>query len=54
LPDQANKEVKVKISMPGKDLFVQRNADTFEDAVVDCVDILKEQLVKFKEKKARK
>jgi len=54
LPNPSNKEVKMKISMPGKDMFIQRTADTFEDAVVDCVDVLKEQLVRLKEKKAHK
>ena len=42
------------IAMPGKDLFIQKNASTFEDAIVDCVDVLKEQIVKIKEKKAGK
>lgn len=54
LPDNANKEVKIRIAMPGKDLFIQRNADSFEDAIVDCVDVLKGQLVKIKEKKMGK
>ena len=31
---------------------VEKNAKTFEDAVVDCADILKEKLVKVKEKRA--
>lgn len=52
LPDNANKDVKIRVVMPGKDLFIQKNASTFEDAIVDCVDVLKEQLVKIKEKKA--
>ena len=54
LPDNANKDVKIRIAMPGKELFIQKNASTFEDAIVDCVDVLKEQLVKIKEKKANK
>ena len=33
------------------DLIIERNAKTFEDAVVDCVDILKDKLVRAKEKK---
>lgn len=51
LPDTVNKEVKIKVALPGKDLFIQKNGSTFEDAVVDCVDVLKGQLVKIKEKK---
>lgn len=55
LPDAAsNKEVKIRVYIPGKDLYIDRNASTFEDAVVDCVDVLKEQVVKIKEKKAGK
>ncbi len=54
LPDTANKCVKVRVNMPGKDLFIEKNASTFEDAVVDCVDVLKEQIVKIKEKKIGK
>ena len=54
LPNQENKEVKVKISMPGDELLVRRNAHTFEDAVVDCVDEIKKKIVRIKEKKAQK
>ena len=35
----------------GNDVVVERNARTFEDAVVDCVDVLKEKLVRVKEKR---
>ncbi|MBR3303415.1 MAG: HPF/RaiA family ribosome-associated protein [Bacteroidales bacterium] len=51
LPDQLNKECKIKLSVPGDDIHIARNAKTFEDAVVDCVDVLKGQLVKLKEKR---
>ena len=50
LPDQLNKEVKVKIHLPGEELIVKRNSKTFEDAVVDCVDVIKEKIVRIKEK----
>ena len=52
LPDHENKNVKVQVSIPGNTLVVEKNAKTFEDAVVDCADILKEKLVKVKEKRA--
>ena len=52
LPDQENKNVKVIVSIPGNTVVVEKNAKTFEDAVVDCADILKEKLVKEKEKRA--
>ena len=51
LPDHENKNVKVQVHIPGNTLVVEKNAKTFEDAVVDCADILKEKLVKAKEKK---
>ena len=46
LPDHENKNVKVQVSIPGNTVVVEKNAKTFEDAVVDCADILKEKLVK--------
>ena len=52
LPDQENKNVKVLVYVPGNTIVVEKNAKTFEDAVVDCADILKEKLVKEKEKRA--
>ena len=52
LPDHENKNVKVQVSIPGNTIVVEKNAKTFEDAVVDCADILKEKLVKVKEKRA--
>ena len=52
LPDHQNKNVKVQVSIPGNTIVVEKNAKTFEDAVVDCADILKEKLVKEKEKRA--
>ncbi|MGE0091246.1 MAG: HPF/RaiA family ribosome-associated protein [Bacteroidia bacterium] len=55
LPDVDNKNVKIKIAIPGQsDQVVERNAHTFEDAVVDCVGVLKDLLVKVKEKKRDK
>ena len=52
LPEHENKNVKVLVQIPGNDVVVERNARTFEDAVVDCLDVLKEKLVRVKEKKA--
>ncbi len=51
LPDHENKNVKIFVSVIGEgSLVVERKSNTFENAVVDCVDVLKEQLVKRKEK----
>ncbi|MBO5418694.1 MAG: HPF/RaiA family ribosome-associated protein [Bacteroidales bacterium] len=52
LPEHENKNVKVQVSIPGNTIVIERNARTFEDAIVDCADILKEKLVKEKEKRA--
>lgn len=49
-PDH-KKSVKILLGIPGDDLVIERTADTFEDAVVDCVDILQGQIIKIKEKR---
>ncbi len=51
LPDHNNKNVKVQVAVPGNTVVVERNAKTFEDAVVECADIIKEKLVRDKERK---
>jgi Ribosome-associated protein Y (PSrp-1) len=51
LAEPQNKNVKVRVFIPGNDLIVERNADTFESAVVDCVGVLKDLLVSEKEKR---
>ena len=45
------KKVKVRTAIPGDDLIVERSAASFEDAVNDCADLLKDMLVKTKEKR---
>lgn len=54
LADPKNKNVQIKVVVPGDDIVVERNADTFESAVVDCVDVLKELLTAAKEKRNQK
>ena len=51
LPDYENKQVKIRVDIPGNDLVVERHSNKFEDALVDCVDVLKDLLVKVKEKR---
>ena len=51
LPEYENKNVRVMMAIPGNDLVIERNAATFEEAIVDCADTLKDMLVKAKEKK---
>ena len=48
-----NKETSLTVSVPGQTLFVEKTCDTFEEVVDLCVDAMKVQLTKFKEK-ARK
>jgi len=45
-----NKIVEVKLLIPGNDLFVQRQAKKFEEGVDDCLEVLKRQVTKTKEK----
>lgn len=45
-----NKETSVTVTVPGTTLFVEKTADTFEEAFDLCVDSMKVQLMKFKEK----
>lgn len=45
-----NKTVEVKVSIPGSDLFAARKSKTFEDATRQCVEALKQQIKKAKEK----
>ena len=53
LADPQNKNVKMRVMVPGNELVVERNSDKFENAVVDCVDVLKGLLVSEKEKRLK-
>lgn len=44
----ANKEVGVKMLVKGAELFASKTADTFEDAVNQCLNALEPQLEKNK------
>jgi len=54
LPDAENKCVKLQTHMPGEEIVIERNAHTFEEAVTDAADALKEKIVRSKEKKYAK
>lgn len=43
-----NKIAELRLNVPGKDLFVTKQADTFEQAVAEGVDTLKVQIEKYK------
>ena len=45
------KLAKIQIHIPGEDLIIEREADTFENAVTEAVDAMKEKLTRAKEKK---
>ena len=48
--DPANKVVEVKLLIPGNDLFVERAGKKFEEALDECVEVLKRQVNRQKEK----
>ena len=45
-----NKETSLEVFVPGNTLFVEKTCDTFEEGIDLCVDSMKAQLTKFKEK----
>lgn len=45
-----NKETSLSVAVPGTTLFVDKVCDTFEEGVDQCVESMKVQLTKFKEK----
>lgn len=54
-PETANnKEASVKLNIKSGELFANKTADSFEEAVVLCVDALEKQVEKIKEKKLTK
>ncbi|MBQ0025562.1 MAG: HPF/RaiA family ribosome-associated protein [Bacteroidales bacterium] len=53
LADPKNKNAKVRVFIPGNEIVVERNADTFENAIVECAGVLKDLLVSEKEKRMK-
>ena len=51
LPEHDNKCVRLKTHIPGEDLIVEKNARTFEEAVTEAADVMKEKIVRATEKK---
>jgi ribosome-associated translation inhibitor RaiA len=45
---ESNKVCEISVSVPGKDLFVSKKSDTFEESVDLSVDALKHQLESWK------
>ncbi len=48
--DYDNKKVAIRLEIPGYDLMTEKQSATFEKAIVECVDVLKVQIKKTKEK----
>ena len=48
-----NKEGALRLAVPGNELYAQKVADTFEEGVDQCCDMLTRQLEKYKDKKNR-
>ena len=51
LSEPDNKNVKIQAHIPGDDLVIERSARTFEEAVTEAADLMKEKIVRAKEKK---
>ena len=45
-----NKTTSLTVTAPGNTLFVEKTCDTFEEGLDLCLDAMKVQLTKFKEK----
>lgn len=48
--DTGNKIVLVELRLPGDSLVAERKSKSFEESVDECVDALKKQLDRYKEK----
>lgn len=44
------KNSKIKLDIPGVDVFAEKSAETFEEATDLAIDALKKQIIKLKEK----
>ena len=53
-PDPENKVVRLQTRFPGEDLVIERNAKTFEEAVTEAADAMKEKIVRAKERRFEK
>ena len=45
-----NKEISISVTVPGTTLFVAKTCNTFEEGVDLCLDAMRGQLKKYKEK----
>lgn len=49
--DMDNKVAEIKIEIPGNDIYARKQSKSFEEATDVCVDAIRKQLKKYKEKK---
>lgn len=45
-----NKIAEISLNLPGQTLFITKQADTFEEAVAECIDAMKGMIDKYKER----
>lgn len=51
-PESANnKEANLHVSLPGRVVHAEKVADTFEEAIDLCVDVVRRELIEIKEKR---
>lgn len=48
-----NKEASIRLVVKNAELFANKIADTFEEAIDTCIEALEKQIVKQKEKNAK-
>ena len=53
-PEPENKVARLQTRFPGEDLVIERQAKTFEEAVTEAVDLMKERIVRAKERRFEK
>ena len=54
-PETANnKSASLKVSVSGQDFFAEKLSDSFEESIVETIEAIEKQLVKFKEKQRSK
>ena len=53
-PEPENKVVRLQTRFPGEDLVIERNAKTFEEAITEAADEMKEKIVRAKERRFEK
>ena len=49
-----NKEVSIKLNIKHAESFASKTADSFEEAIDQCVEALEKQIIRVKEKKTGK